>query len=514
VQEDVRSFLRGTFLEGAPILPICNLTGEGYETFYEALVNLVRSIEPKRTDGVFRLPVERAFSAKGYGTVVAGIPVSGSARVGDEVVLLPPGVPGRLKGVEVYGQPSDAVLAGQCAALNVRHWEHKAIKRGDTVTVPGYFAPQEWYVCRMQLLPHERLLLKSGERVKFHTGTSEVTAAAYVMDKDQARGGDECLVQCHLSEALVAGPGDRFIVRTLSPVRTIGGGMVIEAAPKRLKRTHPDIIQDLGERAQAMRNEQDFVEYCIRKAPHLATDEAALSLRAKLPAALLRRITDGLLRQGKVLELAPGLYAHAESVAAERTRLLAIVADFHRLVPQSPGIAVESLLEDAQLPEAVFNSLLGLLRKEGTLVEMEGRLALPEHSVTFDEEDRKSLEALESAFREAGFHPPGMEEAVQRAGIAKEKAAWALKTLLEHGRLVQVAEALVFHREAVARAREALVSYIRKEGRLESVKFKYVLDTTRKYAIPLLDYFDRIGVTSRVGHTRHLKGPGGTGTTA
>jgi len=510
-QEDVRSFLRGTFLESAPILPICNLTGEGYEAFYEALVSLVRSIEPKRTDGVFRLPVERAFSAKGYGTVVAGIPVSGSARVGDEVLLLPGEVTGRIKGAEVYGQPSDAVLAGQCAALNVRHWEHKAIKRGDVVTAPGYFAPQEWYVCSMQFLLHERLLLKSGERVKFHTGTSEVTAAAYLLDRDQARGGDECLVQCRMSDALVAGPGDRFIIRTLSPVRTIGGGMVVEAVPKRLKRAHPGLVQDLSERAHAVRNERDFVEYCIRKAPGLAADEAALSVRAKLPAALVHRIAGDLVRDGQALRLAPDLYVHAQSITAERARVLAVVAEYHRSAPQSPGIAREGLLRAAQLPEVVFNCLIGSLKDEGALVERQGRLALAGHSVAFSDEDDRLLDALESAFREAAFHPPDVEDAARRAGIPDERAAWALKTLLEHGRLVEVAEGLVFHSEAVQRAQAALVSYIRKEGKLESVKFKYVLDTTRKYAIPLLDYFDRIGVTSRVGNTRHLKGPGGAG---
>lgn len=162
VRSDLKHFLRGTFLEDAPILPVSNVTGQGYDALIETLAAMVAKIRPKRLDGVFRLPLERAFSVKGHGTVVAGIPISGSARIGDEVVLLPQGEAGRVRRIEVYGRTSEAVKAGQCAAINVGHWEHTTIGRGDTVTLPGYFTPAEWYVCQLRLLPREKLLLKNG----------------------------------------------------------------------------------------------------------------------------------------------------------------------------------------------------------------------------------------------------------------------------------------------------------------------------------------------------------------
>jgi selenocysteine-specific elongation factor len=504
VREEVRDLLQGTFLEAAPILPICNLTGEGFEPFYEALARLVHSITPKRTDGVFRLPVERAFSAAGYGTVVAGIPVSGSARIGDELALLPGDVTDRIRGIEVYGRPAEAVLAGQCAALNMRHWDHAAIARGQTVTAPGFFKPCEWYLCKLRLLPHEGLALKNGERVKFHTGTSEVVASAYLMDRGVLRPAEECVAQVRLAEPLVAGPGDRFIVRTLSPVATIGGGKVVESSPHRLKRTRTGALQDLTERAAAVGDEKAFVEYCVRRAEGLGAREAELSFRAKLPLTLLRGIVRTLAHEGKVTELAPGLYAHCESVREACQKLLDCVADFHSCVPQSPGPTREHLREAVPLPEEALAALLVLLVQEGKLAEHEGRLALPGHAVAFGEEEQRYLDLVESAFRQAGFHPPDPQQVLEGLDAPKEKLIWALRTLVEHGRLVEVAEGLLFHREDVERAREALVAYIRREGRLESVKFKYVLDTTRKYAIPLLDYFDRTGVTRRVGYTRYL----------
>ena len=180
-----------------------------------------------------------AFSVPGYGTVVAGIPVAGLARIGDEVVLLPRNLTGRIRRIEVYGQTSDTVMAGQCAAINVGQWDHREIRRGDTLTVPGYFSPQEWYVCSLRLLPREKLLLKSGAEVKFHTGTSEVAAMFYPLQGSHMEGGAAGLIQVRTKSPVVAGPGDHFLLRTPSPVRTIGGGVIVEAVPRRLKGSRP-----------------------------------------------------------------------------------------------------------------------------------------------------------------------------------------------------------------------------------------------------------------------------------
>ncbi len=230
-RDDTAGFLQGTFLQDAPILPVSSVTGEGLDRFCEDLTALVESVRAKPIDGVFRLPLDRAFSAKGHGTVVSGVPVSGSARTGDEVILLPAGHTGRIRAVEVYGQPSDTVMAGQCAALNVRHWDHRTINRGDTLTTPGYFAPLEWFVCKLRLLPRQKVVLKNGTQVKFHTGTSEVPAAVYLMEGDRMRSGEERIVQVRAKSPIVAGPGDHFILRTPSPVQTVGGGTIVEGAP-------------------------------------------------------------------------------------------------------------------------------------------------------------------------------------------------------------------------------------------------------------------------------------------
>ena len=504
---ELEDFLRGTFLEGAPILPISNVTGEGFDRFSEALWTLVQSIRPKRIDGVFRVPLDRAFSVKGYGTVVAGIPVAGSAHEDDEVVLLPQGIPGRIKRIQVYGRDSHTVMAGQCAALNVGHWDHRTIHRGDTIAAPGYFSPQQWYACKLRLLPHEKLVLKNGANVKFHTGTSEVNASVYPLEEGSLQAGGDYLIQVRSEAPLVAGPGDHFILRTLSPVRTVGGGSVIEATPRRLKRNRPGLSAELHQVAEALADESRFVECCVRRAEQVAASEAEIAARAKVLRGRLQELLAGLVRQQQVLPLAPGLYAHRDTAAEAGRQVLGIVAEYHRRSPESPGVTVEQLRQLARFEKAVLDGLVNLLKTEGRLVERSQRLALPEHQASFQGEDTKYVEAIEQLFRQQAFHPPGPEELVEKTGASPGTVERVLRILREHQRIVPVGEGLLFHREAVEHAREVLVEHLRKEGRLESVDFKYLLDTTRKFAIPLLDYFDRVGILRRVGNTRYLKTP-------
>ncbi len=504
-REELADFVRGTFLDGAPILPVSNITGQGYDEFYQALQVLVGQITPKATGGVFRLPVDRAFSAPGYGTVVAGIPICGQAHLGDEVVVLPHQLNGRMKRIEVYGRTSETVLAGQCAAVNVGHWESGEIRRGDTVTLPGYFTPDAWFVCRLRLLARDKLRVKQGGEVKFHTGTTEVNAAVYNLEEGELSEPGEYLIQVRTHAPVVAGPGDHFILRSLAPVQTIGGGTIVEAVSHRLKRTRPQLREDLQQRAAAVPDDARFVEYCIRTAPALIADEGQLAARAKVLPQRLKEILAQLTRARKLVGMSAGRYMHRQTAEEACSRVLEIVSRHHAAAPDSPGVGGEQLKQATHWDKPVLDGLIVMLKTEGRLVERNQHLALPTHQATFGQRDAQHLEAVETLFRERAFQPPDAEEITQATGIPLAAVERALKLLREHGRLVWVGQGLLFHREAIDQARQRLIEHIRQEGRLESVKFKYLVDTTRKYALPLLDYFDRTGLLRREGNTRYLK---------
>ena len=507
VLDMTRDFLRGTFLEETPICPISSTTGEGFDGFYATLCNLLESIQPRRLDGVFRLPVDRAFSARGFGTVVAGVPVRGSAKVDDEVVLLPQGLQGKIRQIEVYGRAGDLVKAGQCAAINMRHWDASQIHRGQVLTLPGYFKPHEWYLAQLRLLPEAKLVLKSGTRLKLHTGTSEALVTVYLLEHDPMAAGGEALVQFRVPSGLVAGPGDPFIVRLPSPARTIGGGMLVEGGSRRLKRNRPGVVQAVRQCAAVVRDEPQFVAFSLRTASSGAVGEAELSVQTKIQPELLRRILAGLAEQGTALELQPGLHVHRDTLADLRGRVIECVDRFHEESPESPGMPIDDLREAARLDRSVGSAIVALMQAEGELIDTRGRLARPEHSAMFQGADAEHSRTIEELFREELYHPPGINELREKTAADEATLKRILNALCQQQKLVRVEGGLMFHCDAIAQARDLLVEYLQREGRLESVKFKYLLDTTRKFAIPLLDHFDRAGVTRRVGNTRHLKEP-------
>jgi selenocysteine-specific elongation factor len=507
VARDIEGLVRGTFLEGSPIQPISNVTGEGFDDFLKALQALVRSIRPKPAGGVFRLPVERAFSIKGFGTVITGIPVAGTVRTGDEIVLLPEGLAGRAAGLQVYGHEADAAMAGQCAAVNVRHWDAAGVARGSVLTLPGYFAPERWMACRLRLLEHPACVLKNAAKVKFHVGTSEVPGTVYLMDADTAAPGWEGLAQVRLDRPVIVGPCDRFILRLQSPPTTIGGGRVIEATSGRLKRSRPEVLADLRLRAEAVASDTTFVEYGLRTAEGIAATEADLAHRAKVMPARLREILKDLAAGGRAAALGAIGYVHTARAAEAEAAMAAALEAFHKASPESPGMAFEPLLEATGLAKPVGEALVARLLAAGRLAQRSGRLALASHRPAVADEDQRALEKVERAFLDRAFNPPGPDEAAEAAGVPPARAAKAVRLLTEQQKLVAVAPGLLFHRDAIAQARQIITDFIRKEGQLESVKLKYLLDTSRKFAIPLLDYFDRVGLTRASGHTRFLRPP-------
>lgn len=507
VTNEVRDFLKGTFLESAPILPVSSINAQGFDVFYESLKELVDSIEPKKTDGVFRLPIERTFSIKGYGTVVTGIPVSGTIKIGDEVVLFPHDKKGRIKAVQVYKHSSESAVVGQCAAVNVPQWDYKTITRGNTVTLDGYFSPGQWYLCKLRILPHVKTPIKNGTKIKFHTGTSEITSTLYLLQGNNTTAGQESLVQVRLNESVVAAPRDRFILRTFSPADTVGGGMIIETIPHKLRRNKPEVIKEAQDRMEAVLDDGNFVEYSIKTATDYAVTEKELSARTKILPGRITKILDELLGQKIIFNLDSKLFIHKEIAELLQQKVLKIINDYHQEKPGSPGVAVEQLYELSKLRKEVFDGIMKLLVVQDKIVEKKHRLALAGHEEKFSDNEQKLIRKVESLYKSRLFNPPNSDEVVEHTKETTEGIFRIIHILLEQERLVRVDKDLIFHYDAIQQARRLLVTYINEKGGLESVKFKYLLNTTRKFAIPLLDYYDKIGLTRRKGYTRYLRAP-------
>jgi len=505
VQEELAVFLAGTFLEQAPILPISSVTGEGFDDFYTALKDLVTRVSPKTTDGVFRLPVERTFSIKGFGTVVSGIPVSGQARTGDELVLLPQGIKGRLKTLQVYQHTSETVKCGQCAALNVPQWGGTAVTRGDVVTQSNVFSPAQWYLCQLETLSFGNLHIKNGSDVKFHTGTSESMASLYLLEGNRLQPNHTQLVQVHLKQPVVAGPQDAFILRAHAPARTMGGGRIVEALDRKLRRSRPEVIADAQARARAVENALHFVEYCIRQAPDRAASQAALSVRCKLTPAQIAPLLEQLQSQDRIVVTEGQRYTHRDILEALGTGLLQAVDQHHDERPGSPGLDPERGQQACGLDRDMFAALCHHLEDRHLLSRAKGRLARPDHQVQRDPALQQLIDRIEPFFLQSLFHPPKLPDLATQLRMPLPELTEQVRLLAENEILVRVERDMYFHVTAVNRARSLAIQSIQEHGGLESVQFKYLLDTSRKYALPLLDYLDKVGVTRRNrDNTRHL----------
>ena len=420
----------------------------------------MRSITPRRADGVFRMPLDRAFSAKGFGTVVAGIPIAGSASLGGETVLLPQNFTSRIKRIEVYGQPGDTVLCGQCAAINLGHCDAKEIRRGDVLTLPGYFTPQEFYVCRLRLLPLEKISLKSGAELKFHTGTSEVNATLYLLESGELRRHrwSSCSIRPVPHEAADRGGAGR-------PVSSCGVFRPsARSAAARSSRPSSDGSNAIG---RASRKTWPCGPRRSATTPDSWNTPSARPRRSAIAKADLARRTKTLYPQAgrdlvrpcaraeSALSLAAELYLHRATAAEAGEQAPGPACRVSPPCPGKPGHDLGAAPGEAcPWQKPVLEGLVRLLKADGRLVETISVWRGPNIGRPFKIATPPCMEAIESCFRQQEFAPPSAAELAEKIKIPPAAIDKLLRILQEHQRLVAVGEGLLFHREAVDRARQ------------------------------------------------------------
>lgn len=504
-EEDVRGFLKGTFLEGAPVVHVAAPAGKGIDELKAALRSAIEKAPPKDVSGIFRLPVQRVFVRKGFGTIVTGIPFSGRVKVGDAVEVVPTGKTGRVRGIQAYGQAAESAEAGHSVSLNLTEIGHDEVARGDVVATPGYLHGVARLEARFRFVgggPFKALADLSA--VRLLVGTAEACGRIALVGRKALAAGEEAFVQLRLDEPIVAIPGDRFVLRLESPLVTLGGGVVVGISDRRLRRSRADTEPRLAQAAEALADPRKRLQATLEAATQ-PMDLAALCREAVVDAPSAERDLAALASQ-KAARAAGRKWVSARLWDASQGTLASAVAAFHQENPAQVGIDRALLREKTRLDPDFFNALVAEALPAGRLREAEGgRLALPGHEARLSEGATGKARLLEDRFRAGGYQPPAAEEAIAAAGMAPKDGREAMNLLLQKGILVRAGEGIFFHREAVERAKELLVKTAQAQGKVESGAFRDQLKTTRKYVIPLLEYFDAQGLTKRVGNERFLR---------
>jgi len=490
VKLEVDEFTAGSFLEGAAKVAVSSATGAGLDELRRELERMARAVQEKNTAGAFRLPIDRSFSMKGFGTVVTGTMISGTLQKEQEVELHPTGQRLRVRGIQVHGGAADRAGAGQRTAVNLAGIEPGEISRGMVLTGPGLFQSVTKVDCRLDLLSSassgSKQAMKNRTPVHFHAGSSEVEAEVRFLDKRPSlEPGGSAWARIVLRDPVLLLPGDRFVVRKFSPVVTIGGGVVVDIGGRRYRagddaaaRLAKLMSGDLKARVDLMVGE---------RADGIAESELiALTGEIKIP------VSEAIEKAGK--------WRIARDRASElRAKLTAEVRAFHKANPLLQGVQKQDL-KGRLMPAAATEVFEHVLAGSADLVSDADVVRLKTHRVVLKQDEEQARASMERAFEQAGLAAPAVAEVVRASGVEAARSRTILQMLLREGRLVRVSEELVLHAPVLAGLRQSLAG--RKGERFGVTQFKEWTGVSRKYAIPLLEYLDREHLTRREGDER------------
>ena len=512
VEAEVADFVAGSFLEGAPVLRVSSRTGQGIDQLKQTLGRLAARVAARDELAVARLPIDRVFTIRGFGTVVTGTLVAGSIRVGDELELIPSaGRRSRVRNLQVHGQAMPQARAGERTAVNLQGVELEEIERGQVLAPAGRLRAGSLFDVSLRLLASAPRPLRSRSRVHLHLGTAEVLARVVLIGQSELEPGGQCFAQLRLELPALGLPGDRFIIRGASPIITIGGGTIVDAAPlKHRARDHARIVDQLQPLAAA--DDTERIALLVEMAGGKGLSHSELAARSGAADETISQAAQSLTRSRRLVAavsqplLLVSRIAFDELARNVRTLLKA----FHQRSPLESGIGREEVRERvfSDIPVEIFRAVLSGMAERQELVAEKDLLRLATHRVALSTEEQAARDQLARTFADAGLQPVALDEAIARAssgsGIDPARAQRFAQMLVNSGELVRVGE-LVFHRLALEGLRETLLRRKESHGpKLDVTVFKELTGISRKYAIPLLEYLDRQRVTRRNGEVREI----------
>jgi selenocysteine-specific elongation factor len=504
---DVRAFVAGTFLETAPIIPVSAHTGAGLPALLSALQSAGLRIARRDDCGFFRMPIDRVFIKHGFGTVIAGTVLSGEVKTGDRLEILPELIETRARGIQVHKSKQDASGLGRRTAINIHDVDKAELRRGQCAARPGFLAPTQRLDARLRLLQNAPRELKTRDRVRFHVGTDETIARVVLLEREKLLPGESMLAQFVLESPTTALYGDRFIIRTFSPLNTIGGGEVLDVSPARHERFDEAALAGVRKFEGTL---EDVVEAVLSKDSGRARTSEELALTLGRRSDLIKAALTSLLSSDRIVRIlgdkderflpAPAFASLKEKALAALKKYL--LANPHRPVMPSADLASTLARETG---DAVLKSALDALASAQAIVRLEGGVALPGHQAKLADKDQDLARRVEAIFKKAGYEAPLEDDVCKELRLPLNQFRKIMGTLVQQGVLVRLDPKVTLHREACERAKISVLQFLKLRRAITISEAKDVLKVSRKYACAILEYLDRIQVTRRSGDAHVLK---------
>jgi len=510
VIEDVKDLAKGTFLEGAPVISVSNSTGQGIPELKELIFEFIQDLAARPDRGMFRLWIDRVFTMKGSGTVIAGTVLSGSCKTGDSVELLPHQRQLRVRRVQVHNKTLEQCVTGERAAINLMDIEKAGIERGNMLAPPGFYKPTYMLNAKLNLLASCSNPLKNRTRVRLHLGTGEIIARVVLLEKEDLQPGNSTFVQFRLESPAVADYGDRYVIRSFSPTQTIGGGVIVEVHPPKLKYLPGDELKRLAllEKADPI----DIVEQYLIKNQYDLKNVSTLAQELSMTKQEAQQVLATLKDRSRVTLIAEKpewAVIHAAQFQSAQQLIEDFLNKFHKDYPMLRGIKKSELSERifGKINNQLFDSILNNLIQQNQ-VKIDGEKVFQEgHEIRFAPRLEEIKKKIEEIYLRREFVTPGWDEIVSEIAGKPKEITDVVTGLIEIGTLIEIKyydKPSIFHKNNIEKAQGILVSYLKKHDEIRLGEFREMINSTRKFATPILVYFDQNGITVREREIRRL----------
>ncbi len=497
VQEDLEEYLKDTVFRNSKIVRVSAATGQGIPELINEIDSLAEKAVQRNEQGPFRLPIDRVFTMTGFGTVVTGTLASGTIRLGDNVRILPQEIESRVRQIQVHGKKQEEAYAGSRVAVNLVGVEVSDIERGSVVLPPGYLEPTSILNARISVLKDSTRPLKNRMRIRMHIGTVESIGRAAILGGEEIAPGKTGFVQLRLESRVVAARGDRFVLRFYSPARVMGGGVVLEPNAAKHRKSDKNVIERLEKITKG--DPADIIEDL------LASSEAGLARKDIVQrTGISEQDVDSAIREladnADIIEL-PGRFVHKSIYEMLASRIISALENYHKAVPIKAGMPIQELKAaiGPRMEQKGFQAILASLTANGEIKTSEALVSLCDHIPTLTPEQQSLLSKIETAYRESGTNPTLLSEIEKQYG---DESREITALLVSRGELVKIDDDLCFHRSAIESAESALRKYLQENKQITVAQFRDLVGSSRKYVVPLLEYFDYKRVTRRVGDQR------------
>lgn len=502
VEEEIREYMQGTVLQGAPILAVSALSKEGIPELLAATEAIADKVQEKSATGYARLPIDRAFTIAGFGTVVTGTLWSGRINAGDILELMPGKGQVKVRNLHVHNEKVTTALAGQRVAINLQGVELAEVGRGDLLATPGTLVPSYRIDVRLKLIKSSKRSLTNWNRVRFHLGTDEAMGRVILLDREQLNPGDEALAQLVMEKPVVAYKGDRFVIRYYSPVTTIGGGVIIDPNASKQKRFNETVLKGLNLKEEGSLYDRILLELENRPEEIKSLDDL-VKMTGSTEAAVLAEM-EQLELDGRVADLRNHNYISHSGIEQIREGITAWLQKHHRRYPLRNGYPREDLRSRFYpgISARLFNLIVKHLEEQQMLVSVQNNLALPEHQPRPGPQEQITIDHIMEALEKDFYSPPSLSELKENLKVSDDTINEVIAYLSEKGQVQKISQEMIFSAQALHRGKELLEGYFKGQTELTLATARDLFKTSRKYALPLLEYYDRIRFTRRVKDIR------------